>query len=961
MPEAPLSVEVMRQLDRILVSPLFRNAQRLATFLRFTVESTLAGEAHTLKEWAIGVRVFERPETYSPQEDPIVRIMAGRVRAKLAEYYQAAGASDPLLIELPRGAYVPRWSKRPAGSAPPPERSQALGRASEAAALDAAFASACRGSGSMVAVSGDAGMGKTKFVESFLAAAAPVSFIASGRCSERLSEADAFAPVLEAWDGLCRGPFAEVCTALLQSTAPAWHRLIAPSEQEDRTISRERMRREFGAYFEKLCETQPVVLFLDDVHWADASTCDLIARLAAPIRELRLLIVVTYRPGDTLTAGHPLLPLRLQFQKRNACKEITLPFLTRGELAHFLDTRLPGHRLPAEFATILHERTEGNPLFLNDLIAFLCDTGAVSLRDGCWTLTQTPEFLRGVIPAGTHAMIGTTLGQLSELDRGILRCGAVQGMEFDSAVAAQVLGLDPAIVEERLRDLAAIHRLVDPVGEWDRPGAPLSVRYRFLHVFYQNALYASLTPSRRAGDSLAVAGVLASIGAGSARPLAGELAVLYETGRDYANAVKSFLEASRNAARLFAYPEAVLLAERGLSALATLPDSPDRDRQELFFSLTLGMALMSTRGYAAPEVERAHRRSRDLCLKLNEPRLLVQVLWGIHTCETNGGRLPESLETALEMRRTAEALGNRDAIISSLHALGTTLAFIGRLREAREAMEQIPVLDPPGQHEFRSAIYVLAPLVTSLSMLARLLVLMGDGEAARARATESVALAKRLSHPQSLAYATFWEGWVLHFQGWHAESIAHFDSAMELGHSQGLAMIVEWVRICRGSALSHLGRGTEALAEIRKSIERQRAMGSMLEHAFCLTTLADALLRNGEAAEALEHCEQALAFGQATGGRNYEPETLRLRGEALLALFGESRRADVEADFLAALRLARDAGCRLLELRAAASYFRSRRALCDGVVARVELQQAIDAFRPIHAPLVEQARLLLMG
>src|SRR5205823_3843007 len=152
--------------------------------------------------------------------------------------------------------------------------------------------------------------------------------------------------------------------------------------------------------------------------------------------------------------------------------------------------------------------------------------------------------------------------------------------------------------------------------EQEFPNHPFSVRYNFVHVFYQNALYALLTPSRRAAHSLAIARTLVDFCGDTSRAIAADLALLFEAGRDQASASVYFLQAARNAARVFAYPEAAILCERGLLALRTVPESRDRDAQELLFLLTLGMSLMATRGYAAPEVEKTHQRSRELCIKL---------------------------------------------------------------------------------------------------------------------------------------------------------------------------------------------------------------------------------------------------------------------------------------------------------------------------------------------------------
>ena len=966
---SPIRSEVEEQLRRILADSLFQKSQRLGGFLRLSVESALAGRAHELKESVIGVRVFDRGESYSPLEDPIVRIMAGRLRAKLAEYYQGSGQADPILIELPRGGYAPKFSSRlPAAFAlgpTPPSPSRAVGRESEMSQLRDAFAAISGGSGLVVSVSGDAGMGKTTVAEDFLAEleSAQTVFAARGRCSERMAETDAFAPVLEALDGLRRAQPEGGTADLLKSTAPSWYGQVAPASANlpaAKPSSHERMRREFVSFLEDLSRLRPVVLFLDDLHWADVSTCELLAYLAARLRRMRVLVVTTYRPGAILTPRHPFLPLKLELEGRGLGREIPLSFLSREDVDRYLAIKFPGHRFPAELAGIFHERTEGNPLFLVDLLRYLADTKVLVETGGSWMLTQSAADLRHVIPVGTHGMIDVKISQLEEEDRRILRCGAVQGMQFDSAVIAQVLALDPAHLEERLRDLEAVHRFVQAREDRDLPGMPVSIRYRFIHVFYQNALYGSLTASRRAADCLAVAKAMSVLAGEASITIAGDLAILFETGRDFSVAAGHYLQAARNASRVFAYPEAVLLCERGLACVAKLDESRERDRQELGFSFTFAVALMSTRGYAAAEVDRTCRRSRELCLKLGDMQRLMPVLWGLHTCEINRGLLVQALGTAQEMRQFAEKVQHRGAIVASLHAHGTTLAFMGLLPDARRDLERIFEIAPVSHYHPAGAPHLLDPHVTSLSMLARLLVMMGYIDLAMERAVESVELANRLAHPHSLAYATFWVGWILEACGEQTAACQQLESAMEMSRRQGLPPLLEWGRVVRGSALARLGRRTEGIDEMRKSLKRQTAMGSQLERAYCLTLLAEALLGDGQHEEALRLCDEALELGQRLEGRCYEPETHRVRGEVILALAGETRRDEIEGEFACALRQAREAESRLLEVRAATSYFRFQTRWGGGQSARLSLEAVTNWFgsEALSPPLTEARRLL---
>ena len=861
-------------------------------------------------------------------------------------------------------------SGAPAAAAPL-LRCNSVGRAEELTRLHAAFASVSAGTGIMVAVAGDAGMGKTTIAEDFLAGIESpyaAAWVGRGRCSERLAESDAFVPVFECLDRLMRGESGDQVAHVMKAVAPTWFVQVAVAAGEStellvkdaKTASHERMRREFVSFFEELSRSRPVVLFLDDLHWADASTCDLLAYLATRMGGTRILILATYRPAAVLAGKHPFLPLKLELEHRGICQDMPLPFLRLNDIERYVEAQFPANLFPREFTRVVHERTEGNPLFMTDMLRYLRDGRILVEEGGNWLLAQPVGEVRKLIPVGIRSMIRLKIDRFTSDDRRILLCAAVQGVEFDSAPIAQVLSSEPADVEERLQELETVHNFVRMVGEHELPNHAFSVRYRFVHVFYQNALYGSLTPSRRAEYSLAIARALAGFAGDTARAIAADLALLFEAAREYASASHYFLHAARNAARVFAYPEAAILCERGLRALNALPESRDRDAQELGFTLTLGLSLMATRGYAVPEVERTHRRSRELCIKLHETRRLLSVLWGLHTCEGTAGDLVGALDVAREMRTVAEASADPIAIIASLHALGTTLAFMGRLQEAREPLERIFATYPVSQHVYHGSLYVMDPCVTSLSMLARLLAFMGYLDQAIEKAAASVDLATRLAHPQSLAYATLWVGCIHHTRGEHGEACRHLETAMALSSEHGLPQILEWGRVMRGSALTRMGRAIEGISEIRKSLDNQQAMRSLLERSYCLTLLAEALGGEGAWEAALALCDEALEFGRRTGGLCYEPETHRVRGEMLLSMGEDARLPEAEGEFERALQLARQSQCRLLELRAAVSTMRLRRRLGDAAGGRAVLAEVVGGFTEgLDSPLVSDARKLL--
>jgi tetratricopeptide (TPR) repeat protein len=961
---------VERQLARILAHPLFRSSQRLTAFLRFTVENTLAGRSHEVKESVIGADVFGLGETYNPQENPVVRIVAGRVRGKLAEYYLGQGLSDPVFIEIPKGGYIPRFLMRAQRTAA--ERSQmapsqlrgatSVGRDRELGRLWAAF-DQITGGGVMWSVSADAGMGKTTLGDDFLAGVqlqAPGTWIGRGACSERLAETDAYLPVIESLQTMVRGDTGERVLPILKDLAPTWYWHIMPLNteaaapgKERKATSRERMRREIRDLFEALSRIAPIILFLDDLHWADSSTCDLLAYLGAHLDRLRLFILMTCRPTAVQRRDNPFLRLKLDLDRRGICQEMPLPFLTVPDIEEYLARRFPQNRLRPEFAALVHERTEGNPLYMIDMLRFLRDRGVLENRDGAWQIEQPLREATAIVPTGISSLIQLKLHQLAEEDLQLLSCAAVQGVQFDSSVLAAVLSRPAAEVEERLQELETAHNLVHALEEQEFNHV-LSIRYRFVHTYYQNVLYAALAPSRRMTYCLGVAEAMVALTGGTSQPVAADIAKLFEGGRDYAKAALFFTHAARNAARLFAYPESILLCEQGLRAAALTPESHERDTRELGLLLILNLALMVTQGYAAAEVERSHQRSLELCMKLKEVRRLPVVLWGLHTCLVNRGELVASMAVAQQIGEVAERTQDPGTKVQFLHARGTSLAFMGRLAEAHDLLAQIPMVQPATSG---GSLYLLDPHVTSISMLARLLAYMGYADRAMARARESLDYAERLAHPQSIAYATFWIGWVHCALDSYEEGCRQLEAAMAMSQEYGLTLILEWGRIVRGAALVRMGRVEEGVAAIRESIEKQESMGSLLERSYCLTVLAEGMANQGAYSDAIARCDEALEIAVRTEGRSYEAETRRVRAELMMKLGADV--SSVRCELEEALRVARETECRLQELRTAISYCRFDRDTRSAPTAASGLASLADWFGEANLPMLSQARGLL--
>ncbi|MDQ3013206.1 MAG: protein kinase, partial [Acidobacteriota bacterium] len=602
-----------------------------------------------------------------------------------------------------------------------------VGREKERAELKSGFASALNGRGLLLCVAGEPGIGKTTLVEDFLAelAAEGQCTIARGRCSERLAGTEAYLPLLEALESLLtnRGvnhhssekapaavgqvnnlPYNEK----MKQIAPTWYAQVASlsgdSEESARLLaevkaaSQERMKRELANFLQEVARLRPLVLFFDDLHWADVSTIDLLSFLAGKFDALNVLIVVTYRPSDMLLVKHPFLQIKPDLQARGLCRELLLEFLNEAEIAEYLALEFPGHHFPAEFPKLIHAKTEGSPLFMADLVRYLRDHSVIAQTSGAWALEQTLPDIERELPESVRGMVERKIAQLSEDDRKLLTCASVQGYEFDSAVVAQVLNLEADEVEERLEKLERVFAFVKLSSETEFPNHELTLKYRFVHVLYQNALYGSLRATRRATLSASVAQSLQGFYGEQSHSVAVELANLFEAARDFAKSTEYFAIAAQNAAQVFANAEVITLARRGLNALKTLPANADRDRQEMSLQLTLGVSLAATMFWAAPEVGEVHQRARDLCQQQSGNPQFFQVLAGLWCHHVIRAEMQEASELARRLLQLAEEAQDLFMLEFAHCFSGITMAHLGEFIAAGKHFEAGLNYYRPGQH-----------------------------------------------------------------------------------------------------------------------------------------------------------------------------------------------------------------------------------------------------------------------
>jgi predicted ATPase len=863
-----------------------------------------------------------RPALLNPEIPAPLEALILQMLEKDARLRPTATEVDTILAQL-----AGKGSGLLHGPALAPPRRHTVGRTKELGVLRDGFTSAVAGRGLFLCVAGEPGIGKTTLVEDFVAelAAGRTCTVAHGRCSERLAGAEAYLPFLEALESLLHGQDGNAAAGMMKVVAPTWYAQVVPLAAEDssfarvleqaKAVSQERLKRELGAFLQEVSRLRPLLLFLDDLHWADASTVDLLAYIGSKCAALRILLVLTYRPTDLLLGKHPFIPVKQDLQARGVCREVVMELLVRQDVERYLALEFPEHCFPEEFAALIHNKTEGNPLFMVELLRHLRDRQVLAHERGRWVLAQSLPELERELPESVRSMIERKIAQLGEENRRLLVAASVQGYEFDAAVVSKALGLDAAEVEEQFEGLERVHAFVRLVREHEFPDRTLTLRYRFVHLFYQNALYATLRPTRRASLSAAVAQALVGHFGEKNAIVAAELALLWEAARDFRRAADCFLLAAQHAVSLFANREAVGLARRGLALLATLPESPERDRQELALQLTLGPPLIVTKGTAAPEIERTYLRAHELGQKVGEASQLFTALWGLWYSELDIRKTQALAEQLLTLARQVQDAG---LLLEAYHALGPSYLWAGELATALAHMEQGIALYDPRQHRSFAALYAgHDPGVCCLCHAAWCQWMLGYPDRALKRSREALVLARQLSDPTGLARAHFLIGQFHQARRDAAETLEHAEALQRLAAEQGLASYVARGSILRGWSQAAQGQAEEGLSQIREGQAAWSAVAPSSRNQF-LAARAEVCAKGGNVEEGLAVLAQALQAVEDTGCCFFEPELHRLEGEFLLTLAPQSP-TDAESCFRQAIASARRQKARSLELRAVLS------------------------------------------
>ncbi|MBK6659606.1 MAG: AAA family ATPase [Proteobacteria bacterium] len=535
-----------------------------------------------------------------------------------------------------------------------------VGRADELATLHGCYGRAITGARQIMFVTGEPGIGKTTVVEAFrreLGALVGVQTprVAAGQCIEQYGTREAYLPILDAISRMVRGEQDHTLLDVLRRLAPTWLVQLpslldgAELERLERRavgVTRDRMLREMAEALEALTAHRPLLLIMEDVHWSDYSTLDLLTFIAQRREPARLMVMATFRPVEVYMRDHPLKLIKQDMEGRGQCQDLLLGCLSPAAVEEYLERHFSstdGAPSMSALAPVVYRRTEGHPLFMVNVADYVASVGFGGF----------PDSVLNSIPNGVRQMIEKQVERLSDQEQRLLEAASAVGFEFSAASLAAALCIDDVdAVDEACVGLVRRAQFLVSRASRRWPDGSVAGVYRFTHALYQNVLYHRVAPGV-ARLHLRI-GLREEQGWGArAAEIAAELAAHFEAGQDHVRAIDYLAIAGERATRRCAGHEAIALFKHALDLLAHIDDPTLRDQYELRLCIALGAPLIQARGYGADEVATVYTRARELHERVGEPAQLYVVLWSLwlmkvaladHAAALTYGRQLQTLE-----------------------------------------------------------------------------------------------------------------------------------------------------------------------------------------------------------------------------------------------------------------------------------------------------------------------------
>jgi predicted ATPase len=726
-----------------------------------------------------------------------------------------------------------------------------VGRESEVALLLERWVQSQAGRGQVVLLRGEAGIGKSRLVEALREhvrrqGATRIAF----RCSPYYQNS-ALYPVIDhlqrflQWqrDDTPEAKFDMLEQALrtyrlpLEDVVPLFAALLSvplPERYPALNLTSQRQRQKtqeaLVAWLLEEAERQPVLAVWEDLHWADPSTLEVLGLVLDQAPTARMLTLLTCRPE-----------LRQPWGPQAPVTQVILNRLGHTQIETMIIHLTGGKALPAEVVQQVVVKTDGIPLFVEELVKMILDSGLIREEADRYVLTGPLPPL--AIPSTLHDSLMARLDRLSAA-RELAQLGAVLGREFAYEVLQAVSPLDETTLQQGLA------QLVDAELVYQR-GLPPQCRYIFKHALIQEAAYQSLLRSTRQRYHQRTAQMLEAQFPETVETQPELVAHHYTEAGLAEHAIPYWQRAGQRANERSAHVEATGHLTKGLEMLQALPDNPERTQQELALQIALGQALLATKGQAAPDVGHTYNRARELCQQVGEASQLFRVLYGLYHFHLVRAELQTARELGEELLTLAQHIQDPTYLPVAHFMLGGSWLLLGEYTATRKHKEQGLTLYDPQQHHAYISRFGWAMGIFCQAWLPHALWHLGYPDQALAMSHEGLTQAQRLSHPFTLAAVLDYGAMFHQFRQEPHAVHAQAEAAIALCTEQGFAYYLAWGTTMLGWAQVMQGQDTEGLAQMRKGLAALRATGAALRLPYYLALLAEACGQTGQATEGL--------------------------------------------------------------------------------------------------------------
>jgi class 3 adenylate cyclase/predicted ATPase len=652
-------------------------------------------------------------------------------------------------------------------------------------------------------------------------------------------------------------------------------------------------------HLQGLANRSPVMFVMEDAHWLDPTTLDLLTRIISRIRQMRVFLLITFRPD--------FKPIWSDYSHVTS---LTLSRLPRRQSAELVVAITGEKVLPPEVQQAILAKADGVPLYIEALTENVLESRLLAEKHDAFTV-KSP--LKGLpIPDSLHALLMERVDRLGPA-KDIAQTGAAIGREFTYELVQATVEMTDSQLRHAL-DLFVASGLMFQEGE-----IPLAT-YHFKHALVQDAAYSTLPKKPRRVLHARIAKALESRFPERVKMEPELLAYHYEQAGLAGPAVEYWHRAARRDAERSANIEALNHFNRALELLKDLPQGSERNALELELLITRGAPLLSVKGYASDDMEHNYRRAKDLSQENNDSVHQFRANWGLWVFHLVRGHLANARGLAENLLALANREQSSDLLIEAHRNLGTTYFYLGRFDDAKTHLLIAKSLDDPNQHRSHAVRYGQDPGITARIYLARTLWILGEVEQVDTLALEAIGMARKLEHPYTLVFTLVFLSWLYSAARNMNRTLELTDEAIAVSTQYSFALGLAWATTSQGWALAETGQ-EEGLGKLLHGLSATRATGARIHDTCTLALLADIYLRHNRIDEGLATIEEAQKLAVTGGELFWQAELLRLKGELLLRQSDQSVHA-AEQCLSDALKIAQDQHATMLELRAATSLAR---------------------------------------